>query len=223
MSTMALQSIGYLTSSCSKMGSLSRNQSISASCIMSLNPNSSRTGKNELSTEFQRYPIPQSEITYTSNLHFDRLQLSDEVLDLENRLEFGQFMACEAMLDEEYWTASWLRAETHWEECKNDNVRTEDKNIRHTVVKSVVGTLDLIIGQLSHGEDFPRSLNPNSSRTGKNELSTEFQRYPIPQSEITYTSNLHFDRLQLSIEMLDQENRLEFGQFMACEATLDEE
>ncbi|KAJ8564563.1 hypothetical protein K7X08_001023 [Anisodus acutangulus] len=188
---MALQSTGYLTNSCSKMGSLSRHQSISASWIMSLNPNSRGTGKKELSTEFQRYPIPQSEseTTYTSNLQFDRLHLSDEVLDHENRLEFGQFMAREAMLDEEYWTAAWLRAETQWEDCQNDRyinnykrkyaeqefnalkrrckaqigqrctcivaVRTEDKNIRHTVLKSVVGTLDLIIGHLSHGEDFP--------------------------------------------------------------------
>nr|XP_009611739.1 uncharacterized protein LOC104105190 [Nicotiana tomentosiformis] len=34
-------------------------------------------------------------------------------------------------------------------------VRNEEKNNRHTVLKSVVGTLDLMIGHLSHGEDFP--------------------------------------------------------------------
>ncbi|XP_019245907.1 PREDICTED: uncharacterized protein LOC109225625 isoform X3 [Nicotiana attenuata] len=118
------------------------------------------------------------------------MQLPDEeVLDQENRLEFGQFMAREAMLDEEYWTAAWLRAESHWEDRQNDRyinnykrkyaeqefnalkrickakigqrctcivtVRNEEKNIRHTVLKSVVGTLDLMIGHLSHGEDFP--------------------------------------------------------------------
>ncbi|XP_060213707.1 GCN5-related N-acetyltransferase 6, chloroplastic isoform X1 [Lycium barbarum] len=150
MSTMASQSTGYLTNSCYKMGSSFRHQNITASWTMSL---------------------------------------SDEVLDQENRLDFGQFMAREAMLDEEYWTAAWLRAETHWEDRQNDRyinnykrkyaeqefnalkrrckaqigqrcpcivaVRTEDKNIRHTVLKSVVGTLDLIIGHLSHGEAFP--------------------------------------------------------------------
>ncbi|MCE0482430.1 hypothetical protein HAX54_041211 [Datura stramonium] len=191
MSTMAFQSTGYLTNSCCKMGSLSRHQSISASWIMSLNPKSSGTEKKQVSREFQRYPIPQSETetTYTSNLHFDRLQLSDVVLDQENRLEFDQFMAHEAALDEEYWTAAWLRAESHWEDCQDDRyinnykrkyaeqefnalkrrckaqigkrctcivaVRTEEKSIRHTVLKSVVGTLDLIIGHLPHGEAFP--------------------------------------------------------------------
>lgn len=34
-------------------------------------------------------------------------------------------------------------------------MRNEEKNNRHTVLKSVVGTLDLMIGHLSHGEDFP--------------------------------------------------------------------
>lgn len=65
-------------------------------------------GKKEVCREFQRYPILQSETetTYTSNLHFDRLQLSGEqLLDQENRLEFGQFMALEAVLDEEYWVS----------------------------------------------------------------------------------------------------------------------
>lgn len=192
MSTMALHSTGYLTNSCSKMGSLSRHQIISASRIMSLNPNSPGTRKKEVCTEFQRYPIPlsETETTYTSNLHFERLQLSDEVLHQEHRLEFGQFMAHEAVLDEKYWTAAWLRAESHWEDRQNNRyinnykrkyaeqefnalkrrcktqigqrcicivaVRTEDKNIRHTVLKSVVGTLDLIIGHLSQGEAFPR-------------------------------------------------------------------
>ncbi|XP_019245906.1 PREDICTED: uncharacterized protein LOC109225625 isoform X2 [Nicotiana attenuata] len=170
MSTMALQSSGFLTNSCSKMGSLSRHLRISASWTMSLDQNSSGIGRKELSTEFHGYPVlqSQSEASYRSNLHFDRMQLPDEeVLDQENRLEFGQFMAREAMLDEEYWTAAWLRAESHWEDRQNDRyinnykrkyaeqVRNEEKNIRHTVLKSVVGTLDLMIGHLSHGEDFP--------------------------------------------------------------------
>nr|XP_009784965.1 PREDICTED: uncharacterized protein LOC104233286 isoform X2 [Nicotiana sylvestris] len=192
MSTMAFHSCGnFLTNSCSKMGSLSRHLSISASWTMSLDQNSSGIGKKEVSTEFHRYPVlqSQSETSYRSNLHFDRMQLPDEVLDQENRLEFGQFMAREAILDEEYWTAAWLRAESHWEDRQNDRyinnykrkyaeqefnalkrrckahigqrctcivtVRNEEQNIRHTVLKSVVGTLDLMIGHLSQGEDFP--------------------------------------------------------------------
>lgn len=189
---MAFHSCGnFLTNSCSKMGSLSRHLNISASWTMSLDQNSSGIGKKEVSTEFHRYPFlqSQSETSYTSNLHFDRMQLPDEVLHQENRLEFGQFMAREAMFDEEYWTAAWLRAESHWEDRQNDRyinnykkqyaeqefnalkrrckaqigqrctcivtVRNEEKNNRHTVLKSVVGTLDLMIGHLSHGEDFP--------------------------------------------------------------------
>nr|XP_016483993.1 PREDICTED: uncharacterized protein LOC107804590 [Nicotiana tabacum]XP_033512795.1 uncharacterized protein LOC104099246 [Nicotiana tomentosiformis] len=123
MSTMAFHSCGnFLTNSCSKMGSLSRHLNISASWTMSLDQNSSGIGKKEVSTEFHRYPFlqSQSETSYTSNLHFDRMQLPDEVLHQENRLEFGQFMAREAMFDEEYWTAAWLRAESHWEDRQND-------------------------------------------------------------------------------------------------------
>ncbi|KAK6789579.1 hypothetical protein RDI58_013379 [Solanum bulbocastanum] len=167
---------------------MARHESISASWIMSLNPNSSSTGKKQVFRELG-YPVPQSETesTYTSNLYFDRLD--EQVLDQENQFQFGQFMAHEAVLDEEYWTAAWLRAESHWEDRQNDRyinnykrkyaeqefnalkrrckaqigqrctcivaVRTEDKIIRHTVLKSVVGTLDLIIGHLSHGEAFP--------------------------------------------------------------------
>ncbi|KAK6941295.1 FR47-like, partial [Dillenia turbinata] len=94
----------------------------------------------------------------------------------ENRFEFGQFVAREALLDEEYWTAAWLRAESHWEDRKNerfvlniqnnlyvenfkrmfaDQVEKQEKNKKRTVLKSVVGTLDLIIRYPLHGETFP--------------------------------------------------------------------
>nr|XP_004239318.1 uncharacterized protein LOC101263025 [Solanum lycopersicum] len=184
MSTMATCS-GYLTNSFCKRAI---HESISAFLIMSArssNLNSSSKGKKQVFREL-RYAIPQSETESTckSNLHCDRLD--EKVLDQENR---HQFMAHEAVLDEEYWRAAWLRAESHWENRQNDRfvnnykrkyaeqefnalkrrcksqigqrctcivaVRAEDKIIRHTVLNSVVGTLDLIIGHLSSGESFP--------------------------------------------------------------------
>ncbi|KAL8527352.1 hypothetical protein ACS0TY_005281 [Phlomoides rotata] len=48
-------------------------------------------------------------------LSFDRLQLTDQECTGLQRRNFGRFVAREAILDEEYWTAAWLRAEAHWE------------------------------------------------------------------------------------------------------------
>nr|CAD1832307.1 unnamed protein product [Ananas comosus var. bracteatus] len=61
--------------------------------------------------------VPRLEIqSDPSNLRFDRRQLSDEECDSRQRRFFGRFVAREAILDEEYWTAAWLRAESHWED-----------------------------------------------------------------------------------------------------------
>ncbi|KAI4382164.1 hypothetical protein MLD38_008162 [Melastoma candidum] len=97
----------------------------------------------------------------------------------------------DSILDEEYWTAAWLRAEAYLESASYtrhvDNykrnyaeqefyalrrrclgrdgnylkcfcfvtVKMEDKNIRRTVLSSVVGTLDLSIRQYLQGETYP--------------------------------------------------------------------
>ncbi|MCH94293.1 acyl-CoA N-acyltransferase (NAT) superfamily protein, partial [Trifolium medium] len=72
--------------------------------------------KDEFSVKLSMAPVRKLDENLSSNgLQFDRLQPSDQELVRENRFEFGQFVAREAMLDEEYWTAAWLRAETHWE------------------------------------------------------------------------------------------------------------
>ncbi|XP_054806026.1 uncharacterized protein LOC129308721 [Prosopis cineraria] len=60
-------------------------------------------------------PTHKGETLRSGDLRFDRLQPSDHELVGDNILEFGQFVAREAVLDEEYWTAAWLRAESHWE------------------------------------------------------------------------------------------------------------
>ncbi|GAB4838038.1 hypothetical protein Ancab_027566 [Ancistrocladus abbreviatus] len=124
------------------------------------------------------------------DLQFNRLQPSDEEFNIQRKREFGDFMAREAVLEEEYWTAAWLRAESHWENRPNERyadsyrrkyaeqeydairrrcktyhgqkctcivaVKKEDRNVKRTVIKSIVGTLDLSTRYLLQGESFPR-------------------------------------------------------------------
>ncbi|XP_034225843.1 uncharacterized protein LOC117635617 isoform X2 [Prunus dulcis] len=151
---------------------------------------SSQTRKmEELSVKHPTPFIPKLEPSGEPDLQFDRLQTSDQDLVQEKKFEFGRFIAREAILDEELWTAAWLRAESHWEDRANDRfadsykrkfsdqefnaikrrrkgeygqkcsciitVRKEPKNVKYTVVKSVVGTLDLSIRYLLDGETFP--------------------------------------------------------------------
>lgn len=59
--------------------------------------------------------VSRSESSKLPELSFNRLQLSDEECIGLQRRNFGMFVAREAVLDEEYWTAAWLRAEAHWE------------------------------------------------------------------------------------------------------------
>lgn len=142
--------------------------------------------KQDLSFKIQENHICKSE---TTNLQFDRLQQPDQLFAQHKKHEFGQFVARRAVLDEEYWTAAWLRAETHWEDKKDDRfadsykrkfteqefnalkrqsetkhgqksacivtVKKENGNERNTVLKSVVGTLDVSIRPFLHGETFP--------------------------------------------------------------------
>lgn len=163
---------------------------ISASWTMTMDSKPSQIRKNdELSLELSIPAVPKFEILRPSNLRFDRLQPSDQEFDQRGKMEFGQFVAREAVLDEEYWTAAWLRAETQWEDRTNERyvdsfkrkfaeeefnalkrrckaqhvqkcacivtVKKEEKNVKRTVLKSVVGTLDLSIRYLLHGETFP--------------------------------------------------------------------
>ncbi|KAI3670731.1 hypothetical protein L1987_87727 [Smallanthus sonchifolius] len=141
--------------------------------------------KQELSLHLQK-DLPQ--ITSQTHLQFDRKQ-ADQLFVQYKKHDFGQFVAREAVLDEEYWTAAWLRAETHWENRTDDRfadsykkkfteqefnalkrqsetklgqksacivtVKKEPRNERHTVLKSVVGTLDVSIRPFLHGETFP--------------------------------------------------------------------
>lgn len=156
--------------------------------MMNANSIPSRT-KKELSKEIQKLSTPHVETFRQINFKFDTLQPIDEVAIRENRVEFGQFVAREALLDEEYWTAAWLRAESHWEDKENDRyadnykrkfteqafnemkkrcrsqlgekstcivtVMKGEENFKLVELKCVVGTLDLSIRYLSHGQTFP--------------------------------------------------------------------
>ncbi|CAN7126757.1 hypothetical protein BRARA_G00462 [Brassica rapa] len=152
---------------------------------MMINSRSSdTTKKDELSVK-----IPQVDQLRSEGLRFDRLQPPEHELFQQDRLDFGKFVAREAILDEEYWTAAWLRAESHWEDRANERyvdnfkrkfaeqefnaikrrckglqgqkcscivaVKKEEKHIKRSVIKSVVGTLDLNIRFFLQGETFP--------------------------------------------------------------------
>lgn len=167
-------------------------QSLAVSRAMKMDSQSSHMGKvEELSVQnMAALPAPQIDTTKSpSNLQFDRMQQLDRELSQENVQEFGQFVGREALLDEEYWTAAWLRAESHWEDRANDRyadnykrkfaeqefnaikrrcraqngqkcmcivaVKKEPSNVKQTILKSIVGTLDLSIQYLLHGETFP--------------------------------------------------------------------
>ncbi|KAK6152012.1 hypothetical protein DH2020_014647 [Rehmannia glutinosa] len=144
--------------------------------------------EKEFPGQLQKLSIPENDkFISPSNFKFDRLQLTDQVANHGDTAEFEHFVAREARLDEEYWTAAWLRAESHWEGREHDSyehsyfsivqefnamkkrystqfgekckcivmVKKEDTNVRRSILKNVVGTLDLSIRYLSHGETFP--------------------------------------------------------------------
>ncbi|XP_048490401.1 uncharacterized protein LOC104883459 isoform X2 [Beta vulgaris subsp. vulgaris] len=147
-----------------------------------------RVEEEGLTKQPQARVIPDLDTLKRSDLQFNKLQHLDEDINQDNKY-FGEFVAREAVLDEEYWTAAWLRAESHWEDRPNERyaesykrkfadqeynalkrrcrgyhgqrstclitVKKEDKNVKNTILKSVVGTLDLSIRYLSQGESFP--------------------------------------------------------------------
>jgi hypothetical protein len=60
--------------------------------------------KDEFSVKLSMTAVRKLDENLSSNgLQFDRLQPLDPELVRENRFEFGQFVAREAVLDEEYW------------------------------------------------------------------------------------------------------------------------
>ncbi|KAG4141433.1 hypothetical protein ERO13_D06G075200v2 [Gossypium hirsutum] len=207
MSTISIYRTEFLTFSTNGPRPRHKFQRLSLSPFMKMDSKSTeKVPKEESSIKLQTSSIPQLENPRPSNLRFDRLQPSDQELNQDSRLEFGKFVAREAVLDEELWTAAWLRAETHWEDRPGERyvdnfkrkfaeqefnaikrrysgqhgqtytcvvtVRKEERNVKRTVLKSVVGTLDFSIRHLLHGESFPgereKHLFCSISRTNLN-------------------------------------------------------
>ncbi|XP_077236341.1 acyl-CoA N-acyltransferases (NAT) superfamily protein [Tasmannia lanceolata] len=145
--------------------------------------------KEDNSAELQMPSVAQPDVSRLSDLRFDRLQPSVRECEYRHKRMFGCFVAREAILDEEYWTAAWLRAESHWEDRSSDRyadsykrkfaeqefnalkrrcsgqlaekstcivtAKKEENNVKRTVLKSIVGTLDISIRNLLQGETFP--------------------------------------------------------------------
>ncbi|XWS26600.1 hypothetical protein CRYUN_Cryun26dG0044700 [Craigia yunnanensis] len=190
MSTISMYRTEVLAFSSNGLRPRQKFQRISPSPTIKMDCKSTETvKKEELSIQLQTPSIPQLENSRPSNLRFDRLQPSDQELVQHKRLEFGKFVAREARLDEEFWTAAWLRAESHWEDRPGERyvdsfkrkfaeqefnaikrryegqhgqtytcvvtAKKEERNVKRTVLKSVVGTLDFSIRHLFHGESFP--------------------------------------------------------------------
>ncbi|KAF5956401.1 hypothetical protein HYC85_003626 [Camellia sinensis] len=135
--------------------------------------------KEEFSVENQKLSIPQSK-TSPLNLHFNRLQPFDQEIIQEDRIEFGQFVAREALLDEEFWEFTALKRRCRKQQKHKCTcvvtVKKEDKNVKCTILKSVVGTLDLSIRYLLPGETFPGEMVKaplfcSIDRTGQNRYS----------------------------------------------------
>ncbi|KAL0288285.1 UNVERIFIED_CONTAM: hypothetical protein Scaly_2735600 [Sesamum calycinum] len=74
-------------------------------------------------------PTPELDKLSPSNIKFDRLQQAGETAIQGHAVELGQFVAREAQTDEEYWTAAWLRAESHGEDWENDRYAENCKRI----------------------------------------------------------------------------------------------
>ncbi|KAI3797975.1 hypothetical protein L1987_33240 [Smallanthus sonchifolius] len=142
--------------------------------------------------------VPSNDDSKQPELIFNRLQLSDEECIDMKRCSFGRYIAREAVLNEEYWMAAWLRAEAHWEalaykrhaeifkmkyadqefkalkkRCSGQDgnllqcfclvaVKKEVKNMKRTVLNSIVGTMDLSIRQYLQGETYPGEIKKQS-------------------------------------------------------------
>ncbi|RWR75899.1 GNAT domain-containing protein [Cinnamomum micranthum f. kanehirae] len=163
-----------------------------------------RLTATEVQCNDSSHSIHQSSVSHSSSsrlpeLSFDRLQPSEQELCGQQGRVFGRFVARGAVVDEEYWTAAWLRAEANWESLsymrhvdsfkrkyaeqefyslkrrcagRDGNslkcfcivaVKKEEKNVRRTVINSVVGTLDISIRQFLHGETFPGELKKTNA------------------------------------------------------------
>ncbi|GJN08905.1 hypothetical protein PR202_ga26865 [Eleusine coracana subsp. coracana] len=126
-----------------------------------------------------------------SDLRFNRLRPSIDESDCKYKRLFGCYAAREAIIDEEYWIAAWLRAEDHYEDQSGDRYvesfkrkyasQVKNDDLRRTVLNSVVGTLDVCVRHPLHGEKFP-------AEPGKSSLHCRI--YQPDQPKFGYLTNV---------------------------------
>ncbi|KAA3486156.1 Cadmium/zinc-transporting ATPase 4-like protein [Gossypium australe] len=183
MSTISFSRTNFFTYACNGSSPRHKLHSISLTPTTKMNAKSIGLVRKEDHSVFPRTSL-------ITHLKFNSLEPSDEDLFHEKKLVFGNYVARQAVRDEELWVAAYLRAETHWEDqpgderliehLKMDFIEREfnslkmrcrgqfgqinkcvvavckpDLNVQRTVIKSVVGTLDISIRHLLHGETFP--------------------------------------------------------------------
>ncbi|KAL3351110.1 hypothetical protein AABB24_019622 [Solanum stoloniferum] len=109
-------------------------------------------------------PLSKQDNAKLPELAFNRLQQTDDGYSGLQRRNFGRFIAREAVLDEEYWEFYALKRR-----CSGQDgnclkcfcfvaVKKEEKNVRRTVLNSVVGTLDLSIRKFVQRERYPGEI-----------------------------------------------------------------
>ncbi|GMJ15724.1 GCN5-related N-acetyltransferase 6 [Hibiscus trionum] len=153
---------------------------LSLAPTIKLNTNSFGKMRKEDPERLRTSPIAHSK--NGAAFRFDRLQPSDDDVNRVRTLDFGPFMAREAILDEELWKSAYIRAEIHWEDepCQSyiENMKMEfteeeyealkkrcsgqlaDTNkcivgvskVEPNVIRSVVGTLDYTVRNYLQGE-----------------------------------------------------------------------
>ncbi|EXB38949.1 hypothetical protein L484_027384 [Morus notabilis] len=106
MSTIVLHRLDFLSHPYGGVKSQRRFQRTHAAWTMTMDSKSSEKSKVEkFSVQLPSIPLPvpqRESLLREPDLQFDRLQPSEQDYH-EKKYEFGQFIAREAMLDEEYW------------------------------------------------------------------------------------------------------------------------
>lgn len=188
-------------------------------------------------TQSIRHPaVSSNDDSKVPELIFTRLQVSDEEYLGMQRRSFGRYIAREAVLNEEYWMAAWMRAEAHCEaksyknfrhaqnfkikyadqeyralkkRCSGQDgnllqcfclvaVKKEIKNVKRTVLNSIVGTMDLSIRQYLQGETYPGEV--------KRQSGVLASKQPFDAHKYAYISNvvvaLYARRRGIALNML---------------------
>ncbi|KAI5445582.1 hypothetical protein KIW84_013704 [Lathyrus oleraceus] len=117
------------------------NRSMDSRFSPTVNSNSdmkNKKKKDELSVSVQLSisPVPKVEESLNSDgLRFDRLQPSDYELIRENRFEFGQFVARDAVLDEEYWVC-FMNSIAEWRPATMERAL-----VVHNTIAAAIGSI----------------------------------------------------------------------------------